>query len=133
MGDRGNLYITNRDSTGKLESWIDLYWHWHGSKVRDYAAYALEVCRGRWDDESYMVALFLGHLYGFHVPPSGIVINGFDDNEHDVVEMCMTDNRVRIWNGYDHGDLNTLADVSKAKESLPFHEFCRKYEPPKEE
>jgi hypothetical protein len=124
MGSRGNTYLTHRnDKSQAITDHIDLYWHSDGHNNENYTRIGLKACKPRWNDPSYGTAMFLGALDAAKKWPSGISIGSFDDNEHDLFEVCWTDRKVRKWPRNAHAKSDILNDLSKALESWTFQEF----------
>jgi len=92
MGDRGNIAIVH----GKKEQ-VWLYSHWGGSDLPNRLKKGLDAGRGRWNDDSYLTKIIIGHV----VPPDNWkeetgygISTRLQDNEHEILVVDIPNQRV---------------------------------------
>lgn len=92
MGDRGNILVTSRQASERIDDehpGVFVYTHWHGYRMHELAARALDSTAGRdrWNDDSYLTRI-IADVVSEEIGrgPTGMGISDrLQDNEHAIV------------------------------------------------
>lgn len=91
MGDRANVKIKERTGTS-----IYVYTHWEGHEWPEKLREALKAGRERWHDDQYLQRFLITELCKEADGLTGYGVSTFrGDNEHDVFEVDMKEQKVR--------------------------------------
>lgn len=86
MGDRGNIYVVDRDPA----CGIYLYSHWGGATLPSWLGETLQTpaARGRWGDSAYLTRIICTAMFGDAVGPTGFGVSTFlSDNEYPITVL----------------------------------------------
>lgn len=91
MGDRANVKIKERTGTS-----IYVYTHWEGHEWPEKLREALRAGRERWHHDQYLQRFLITELCKDADGLTGYGVSTFrGDNEHDVFEVDMKEQKVR--------------------------------------
>ena len=129
MGDRTNVGVVMRDSTGREK--LGILWaysHWGLPGITATIAKALDNCKGRWDDDMYGSRTFLqsvlesAGLTGEDETGGGISLNWIGDNEHKLWVADFYDQTMYLFPEYSGG-----LDTPEPLVVTSFQNFVTKY------
>lgn len=95
MGDRVNIKIKEENGNN-----IYVYSHWDGLRFFEMLKDALELSKDRWDDPSYFQRVLITELCKKAEGLTGYGVSSErQDNEHDVMEVDVEEQKVRLLSG----------------------------------
>lgn len=120
MGDRANIKIKEINGNN-----IYVYTHWSGSEWPKLLQEALTTAKSRWDDPAYLQRVIITEMCKGATDVTGYgVSSSRDDNEHDVMEVDVKEQKVRklAAKGWDNPNWEASPVVI---EEWSFEEYCQ--------